>query len=505
MRRILPLAVLLVFLSPHVRAGKAVEVRAESFRRLSEGAALVNRGEYGKAVEILRGVTNTALNSYRAWYFLGLALLGDRRPTAAVDALRVALELDPSQLQAHVAFGDAYLQIGDLGEAEAAYHRALKLRPDFPAAYEGLGRLAEARADEAAAVDFYEKAIASNRGYPEAYVSLGDLYLRRGRLEEAVKLLAEGVTVRPDYVPGLNRLALAYARLGLQNEAVATVRRAIELQPWNPDPRAVLGRILLDLGLAGDAAKAFGEALARDPAHPPAREGNAELRRREGDYAGALAELDAILADERTDTSTRVRVEETRAATVAERDRVAAITARLEAGTATAVDFREAATLEASRGRFAEAAELESRAGTQGPDTERLAWYRLRAGRYQEAHELYAVLARSSQDPVAEVNDGVALALLGNDAAAIEAFRRAIVLPGAPDRAWAYLGNALYRSGRREEAVDAYVRYIESGASGETAERVRRVLARIAPSRAPQAPPPPPFVVRPQPAEEGRP
>jgi tetratricopeptide (TPR) repeat protein len=498
-RRILLLAVLLALLAPHIRAGKAGEVRAESFRQLGEGAALVNRGEYRKAVEILRAVTNTALNSYRAWYFLGLALLGDRRPTEAVDALRVALDLDPNQLQAHVAFGDAYLQIGDLVEAEAAYYRALKLRPDFPAALEGLGRLAEARADEASAVDFYEKAIASNRGYPEAYASLGDLYLRRGRLEEAVKLLIEAVTVRPDYIPGLNRLALAYARLGLQNEAVATVRRAIELQPWNPDPRAVLGRILLDLGLAGDAAKAFGEALARDPGHPAAREGTAELRRREGDYAAALAELDAILADERTDAGTRIRVEETRATTVAERDRAAAIGERLASGTATAVDFREAAALEASRGRFAEAADLESRAGTQGPDTERLAWYHVRAGRYREAHEAYAALARSTPDPVAETNDGVALALLGNDAAAIEAFRRALALPGSPDRAWAYLGNALYRTGRREEAIDAYVRYVESGASGETAERVRRVLARIAPSRTPQSPPPPPFVVRPEP------
>ena len=506
MRRILLPAALLLLAAPPAWGAKAGEVRAESFRLLGEGAALVSRGEYRKAAETLERVTNMALNSYRAWYYYGLALLGDRRPAQAVDALRIALELDPLQLQAHIAFGDAQLQIGDLPEAEAAYHRALKLRAEFPAALEALGRLSEARGDEPGAVVLYERAIASNRGYPEAYTSLGDLYLRRDRLEDAVKLLVEAVTVRPDYGPGLNRLALAYGRLGLQNEAVATIRRAIELQPWSAEHHATLGRILLDLGLAIDARKAFAEALKRDPGLPAAREGMAELLRREQQYPEALAEYDAILADERTDARTRRRVEQSRTALEAERTRAASVAERLAAGTATPADLRDAAALAASRGRYGDAADFESRSRPEGADTERLGFYLLRAGRYGEAHETYAALARLAPDAVAETNDGVALALLGNDGAAIEAFRRALERPSPPPRAWAYLGNALYRSGKKDEAVEAYVRFVESGASGETAERVRRVLVRIAPERTPQPPPAPPFVVPPPAAaEEGRP
>lgn len=496
MRLRLPPALLLLLLVPLAFAGKAGEIRTESFRLLGEGAAEVSRGEYAKAVETLRRVTNMTLNSYRAWYYLGLALSGNRRYDEAIEALNTALELDPIQLQAHVALGDAYLKLGDLSEAEAAYYRALKIRPEFANALEGLGRLEEAKADEAKAVQFYERAIASNRGFPEAYASLGDLYLRRDRLDEAVRLLKEAVSVRPDFAPGLNLLAQAYARLGLQNEAIATIRKAIELEPKNAGHRATLGRILLDLGLTARAEEAFREAIERDPGLPEAREGLAELDRRRGDYAAAIAGLDAILADDRTDDRTARRVEARRVELVVERDRLAALAAAADAGGGTPEELAELARIEASRGKWERAAALQERAAsTDVAGREALAWYRMQAGRFREAHAVYADLARETGRADLAMNDGVALARLGDDAGAVEAYRRAVENRGAPLEAYAWLGNSLYRTGKRDEAVKAYAHYLEAGGKGDVAERVRRVLAVIAPDLTPQSPPPPPFAV----------
>ena len=59
-------------------AGRAGEVRVESFKLLSEGVSAYNRGLYDEAVTKLRRCSSLALNSFRAYYYLGLALSASR-------------------------------------------------------------------------------------------------------------------------------------------------------------------------------------------------------------------------------------------------------------------------------------------------------------------------------------------------------------------------------------------------------------------------------------------
>jgi tetratricopeptide (TPR) repeat protein len=471
-------------------SAKSAQVREDSFKLLNEGVAAVNRGEYALAVEKLQQASATSLNSFRAHFYLGLALTAERRYVDAAEALKVALDLDPNHLQAHVALGDSYLKQGDLGEASAEYNRALKLRAEYPPALDGIARTYEAQADDERAINFYNRAIASNKGYAEAYTHLGDLYLRVGRLEEAVRLLAEAITIRPDFGPGLNRLALAYNRLGLQNEAVATIRRAIAIEPASAEHRATLGLIQLDLGLMGGAEVSFGEAMKLDRALPSAHEGMAEIHRRRGDYAGAIQELDPILQDPRTDTATRTRVEERKAKMAVERDDLARLEAAIAGGSATEGDKRALAAIYAGRRMWVRAADLQMESGPEGAERERLAYYEFRAGRYRASHEIYRDLARNGGRADLEVNAGVALAQLGENDGAAAAFERALTIDPAQERATLYLGNALLRLGKKDEAVRSYRAFLEGSRGGELAERVRRILSEIAPESVPVKPVP---------------
>jgi tetratricopeptide (TPR) repeat protein len=473
-----------------LRAGKSAEVRTESFRLLNEGVAAYNRGEYKEAAEKLGASASMALNSYRAYYFLGLALIGDRRASEAVDALTVALDLDPSQMLAHVAMGDAQLKRGDAAEAAAAYYRALKLRSEFAPALDGIARTYEAQEDDEKALAFFRRAIASNKGYAESYVHLGDLYLRQGRVADAIRLLLEAVTIRPDFAPGLNRLALAYNRLGLQNEAVATIRKAISLEPKSADHRATLGLIQLALGLPAGAEASFKEALALEPGHIPAREGMAEIERRRGAYDPALAQLDTILAEPRLETPERKRLADRRVAVAAERDRVAALEAGFSSGAASPDDLRSLASIYASRGQWEKAADLETRSATEGAAREYLGYYLLRAGKFRAAHDIYSKVAGESKRADLWVNDGVALAGVGDDVAAAASFERALAIDPAHPRARLYLGNALLRRGRTAEAAAEFKRFVEDYPDVEPAERARRILAEIAPGALPPPPPP---------------
>lgn len=478
---------LLLALAPAVLAGRAPEIRKRAFQDLNDGVAAYNRGEYAAAVEKLQTVTAVALNNFRAYLYLGQALTAARRFPEAVEALDVALDLEPDDLGAHVARAAALLGQGDLNEAAAGYTRALGLRPDFSPAMDGLGRVAEARGDDPKAIAQYEQAIAANKGYPDPYLHLGNLYMRQNRLDEAVQLLREAVRVRPDYGPGLNRLAAAYGRLGLYNEAVATINRAIELEPKVAEHRATLGLIQLELGLLGQAEQSLQEAMSRDPELPAVYEGLAEAARRRGDYPGAVAQVDKALTLPRLDERVHDRLVERRTALQNEEMTVARLEQAVAAGSASPEDLRALAVIEAGRSRWERAADLQGQSGPEGIERERLAYYALRANRYRDAHAIYGALDDAGRPDLA-VNDGIALTGLGDHEAAEARFRRALAVDEKFAPARLYLGNALLRQGRASEAADAYLAFLTLDPNGQRAERVRRVLQRIAPDKAPPPP-----------------
>jgi len=374
-----------------------------------------------------------------------------------------------------------YAAQGDTDEAEADYYRALKLRPEYPQALDGIARVYEARADDNQAEQFYRRAIDSNRGYADAYTHLGDLFLRLGRLDEAVELLVEAVSIRPDFAAGLNRLALAYSRLGLHNEAVSTIQEAIDLEPKAPEHWGTLGHIQLDLGLLAGAQESFDTALGLDPGHPWALLGTAEIARRQGDYDGALADLDEALTDDRLRSSMRRRLESIRAEVSVERDRIAEIASRIENGEGTPADYRAVAAIYGSRLMWEEAAQYQALSEPVDVEWERLAYYLFRAGSFREAHRIYAELAGSRPSADLEVNSGVALARLGDDIAAYDAYERALAI--SPDHLLAllYQGNALLRLGRQDEALESYKTFLDRGGEGEAAERTRRILEQLDP------------------------
>lgn len=467
-------------------AGRAADVRTESFQNLAQGVAAYKRGEYPEAVEKLQASAGAALNSFRAHYYLGLALIGDRRYDEALGALEVALDLDPAHLQSHVATGDAYLKKGDLGEAEASYYRSLKLRPAFPEGLDGLGRIFEAKSNDAKAIEQYQAAIASNRGFAPAYTHLGDLYLRQLRFEEAVMLLEEAVSIRPDYAPGLNRLALAYGKLGLDNQAVATIQRAIELEPKSASHPATLGELQLVKGFIASAEQSFRDALALDPALPEARMGLAEVARRRGLYEDAVFEIDTALGDSRMDAATRLRLGAFRELVLAEQERFAALDQRLADGTAQPEDYGAMARVLAGRGMWSAAADLAAQAPPPAENNEHLAYMLFKAGRYAEAQRLYRELASGSGRTDLAFNHGVTLALLGNDEGAVEAYRLALERDPDHRQAQLYLGNSLLRLGKQQEAVVAYLLVLKQSSRGESAERVRRILKQVAPGALPE-------------------
>jgi tetratricopeptide (TPR) repeat protein len=223
--------------APRAEVSRSQELRARVFKMLNDGIQAVKEGRPKDAIPLLEQASNIALNSFRAYFYLGVAYKADRQYQKAVEPLQIALELDPVNLQARVTLADCYLKRGDPAEALAEYHRALAQQGDYAPAFDGLGRAAEASGDVEKAVEHYRKAIALNPGFPDASMNLGDLLLREGRQNEAIDLFLQAIRVRPDFAAAYNRLGAAYAQQRLHNEAIAALRKAEVLEkgnPWHP-------------------------------------------------------------------------------------------------------------------------------------------------------------------------------------------------------------------------------------------------------------------------------
>ncbi len=118
-------------------------------------------------------------------------LTGDTR--AAIEHMRTAvgISVDSQMAMESIAWsqftlGEAYLQLGDLAGARAAYNDAVKTYPNYHRALSGLAKVSAAEGHLAESIDLYKQAIAVIP-LPTYAAALGDVYTKAGNTAEAKK------------------------------------------------------------------------------------------------------------------------------------------------------------------------------------------------------------------------------------------------------------------------------------------------------------------------------
>jgi tetratricopeptide (TPR) repeat protein len=460
------------------RAVTALAARNSAFKLQSEAMRLYKEGDYRKAIELLRQVTNLSLNSFLAYFYLGLCLIADRQYAEAQDPLKIALELEPGHIQAHIALGDACLKLGDTSEARAEYLRALDLQDNYAPAHDGLGRVFEAEGDDDRAVQEYQKALELNVAFPDAYANLGELYLRKGRLDDAIDLFRKAIEIKPDFSLGYSRLGIAYGREGLYHQAIASLSRAKSIAPSDPLPYLSLGRIFLELGNLSRAESEIEAAVTRDPGgwEGPLLKARLQLANQEMD--NAIGTLEKALASEIREASGRKELEKERDHLQKMTVRISELSGALSRTPDDASLYLELASLMSEAGAHDRAAELALRASELAPDDSgrlRLAYYLLLGQRYAAALPILEDLAGKGSAP-AQLNLGVAQAALGRDESAASTFRKYIEGHPKDPLAHLYLGNCLMRLSRIADAESSYRTYLDLAAGDEKTGKVRRLV-----------------------------
>jgi cytochrome c-type biogenesis protein CcmH len=141
-----------------------------------------------------------------------------------------------------------------------------------------------------------------------------DAAMRAAPLEQVAEKLFERLAMDPDHAEGWILLARTYSRLGRFDEAAAAYARAIDLL-GDKAPASLHSAHGEALTLAAggrvtaDAKAAFERALTLDARDEPARYYLAIHKSQNGDVPGAIADLQALLADTPADAPQRPFVE----------------------------------------------------------------------------------------------------------------------------------------------------------------------------------------------------
>ncbi len=232
-------------------------------RALLAGKKSLDQGNYNEAVQELKKATSLLPTNSLAFNYLGLAYHHSGHGQDAEMAYTRAIQLNRSLAEAHFNLGCLLLDENRADKLETAKSELTNFTLRRPEVTEGWLKLGEAQArsrDVVNAERSYNEVLRRSPRQPEALNDLGLLRLQRGRPAEAAAYFKEALKANPTYPPALLNLAivsqeylrerefafekyreyLALKPLPANAAAVAAVARALEIELHPPPPHAAI-------------------------------------------------------------------------------------------------------------------------------------------------------------------------------------------------------------------------------------------------------------------------
>ncbi|MHA6718175.1 tetratricopeptide repeat-containing sulfotransferase family protein [Sphingomonas sp. RS6] len=199
----------------------------------------------------------------------------------------------PPDFDAALTAGRARLSERDFRSAIGALREATRLQPNAAAAWRALGNALHGAGERAAANDAHLRALALSAGAPKQLEA--ERAFAEGRPQFAYSLLAPRLAAEPTDLAALHLMARIATATGRHSEAMKMLDAALEMAPGFEAAWRSLAELLHRLPPA-TALDAVAKRLARRPDVPGFQSLHAAMLERSGDYAGALAAWEAILA-----------------------------------------------------------------------------------------------------------------------------------------------------------------------------------------------------------------
>lgn len=238
--------------------------------------------------------------------FLKQPVFGAVRPTPAADLPEVrrkvaeaASESAPTkkQLSAEDYFRRAWDkdEKGNYSDAIDDLTEAIRLNPQYAAAYYNRGLAYHAKGDLDREIADYDSAIRLNPQYTDAYNNRGIAYRAKGNLDRAISDYDSAIRLNPQYMNAYNNRGSAYKAKGDFNRAIADYDNAIRLNPQNANAYNNRGVAYQAKGDYDRAISDYDHAIRFDPRYDSAYYNRGIAYQSKGDWAAAVADFQKYL------------------------------------------------------------------------------------------------------------------------------------------------------------------------------------------------------------------
>jgi TonB family protein len=216
MRVILAVAIMLAPGFSYAVVAKSVQSAASgSTAERQRAMTLYDQGKFAEALDLLLSVVTKNKEDHVAWYYLGFALIQQKRFKDASKAFETALKLRPDFAAAHSGLGYSFLFRSKWSEAIRGAQAALKIDPNLADSYYVIGVARLRTDDQDEALQNADAAIKINPRFASAYLLksqalttfLGDVLVtdvsesseaRRARFAQAAEALEKYLEMEPN-------------------------------------------------------------------------------------------------------------------------------------------------------------------------------------------------------------------------------------------------------------------------------------------------------------------
>ncbi|MGW8248192.1 MAG: tetratricopeptide repeat-containing sulfotransferase family protein [Acidiferrobacterales bacterium] len=190
-------------------------------------------GNFSEAEAFARQAIERGLDNAASLNTLGAALAAQGKFEESIGIFDRAVQLDPRNLQAWLNLASANFHANRLQEAKEAYHQALTLHSNLPAAYNGLGAICLAQSRFNLAADYFRRAIEQGRLDANLAGNLGAALMYAGKLDDARQWLDKSIDLDPSRAKSFAALGQLLCEKGLLSESQAIFDKALEIEPSN--------------------------------------------------------------------------------------------------------------------------------------------------------------------------------------------------------------------------------------------------------------------------------
>lgn len=222
---------------------------------LKDALQSFDRGDLGRAEEILRQVVEAYPDTDTAWHIRGLNAQRGGKLELALECLREASRQAPDNPAYNRDLGAVCLATDRIEEAQRALKNAMELAPEDPAVRFHLANTQTKQREFEDAVANYQWCLEKQPDAYEVYSNLSVAQRHLGASAEAIAAAAKALELRPNFSEAANNLGLAHCDQNSYPEAIASFRIGLRTDPDDTE-------IMNNLGVALQANNQFPEAEA---------------------------------------------------------------------------------------------------------------------------------------------------------------------------------------------------------------------------------------------------